>query len=206
MAGSGLVLVGYVLIHMLANLQIFAGAAAIDGYARGLRQRPILLWSVRALLAAAFTAHVVLAAQLARIKRAARPVRYRARASWRAHPAARSLIWSGALLAVFLVVHLANLTWGTLHPGFTPLAVHHNVVTLFRVRLASALYVVAVLALGLHVAHGAWSLLQSLGLIAGDGSRVLRIGARILAAALTAGFLAVVVAASAGALSVGGAP
>jgi succinate dehydrogenase / fumarate reductase cytochrome b subunit len=206
MAATGLVLVGYVLVHMAANLQIFAGAAAIDGYARGLRERPVLLWSVRALLAAAFAAHVVVAVQLARRKQAARPVRYRVGPGIGAHPAARSMIWTGALLAVFLVVHLANLTWGTLHPRFVPLAVYHNVVALFRVRPVAVFYGVAVLALGLHVAHGAWSLFQSLGVTARGGSAALRIGARVAAAALVAGLLAVVLAAATGALPAGGAP
>ena len=60
-AASGLVLCGYVLVHMLANLQIFAGGGRLDAYARGLRAAPVLLWSVRALLAAAFGVHVVVA-------------------------------------------------------------------------------------------------------------------------------------------------
>src|SRR5689334_11910300 len=71
-AASGLVLLGFVLAHMFANLQIFAGAGRIDAYARGLRAWPVLLWSVRALLVAAFGAHVVVALQLAARRRAAR--------------------------------------------------------------------------------------------------------------------------------------
>src|SRR5215831_9211926 len=71
-AASGLVLCGYVLAHMLANLQIFAGGGRIDAYARGLRASPVLLWSVRALLAAAFGVHVVVALQLAARRRKAR--------------------------------------------------------------------------------------------------------------------------------------
>ena len=206
MAASGLVLVGYLLVHMAANLQIFAGPAAIDGYARALRQRPVLLWSVRALVAAAFAAHVAVAAQLARLKHAARPVQYRVRRGAGAHPAARTMVWTGALLAVFLAVHLANLTWGRLHPSFVPLAVHHNLVTLLRLRPVAVFYGVAVAALGVHVAHGAWSLFQSLGVTAAGRSAALRIGARVAAAALVAGLLAVVLAASAGALPSGGAP
>src|SRR3954463_7191511 len=71
-AASGLVLCGYVLVHMVANLQIFAGAARLDAYARGLRAAPVLLWSVRALLATAFGVHVVVALQLAARRRRAR--------------------------------------------------------------------------------------------------------------------------------------
>src|SRR5438477_10455037 len=71
-AASGLVWLGFVLANMFANLQIFAGGGRIDAYARGLRASPVLLWSVRALLAAAFGAHVVVALQLAARRRAAR--------------------------------------------------------------------------------------------------------------------------------------
>jgi succinate dehydrogenase / fumarate reductase cytochrome b subunit len=108
------------------------------------------------------------------------------------------MLASGLVLAVFVVVHLGNLTWGIWHPGFIPHAVHDNVVALFRVRAWSAVYVVAVAALALHAAHGAWSAPQSLGLTPERGAPGLRRLARGASIAVAAGLLAVVVAVLAG--------
>lgn len=192
LAASGLVLLGFVVVHMLANLQMFAGAARIDGYARSLRQVPVLLWSARAVLLGAFLAHVVIAAQLAAIKRAARPVAYRRRWQLPAGVPARSMLWTGLLLALFVPVHLANLTWGLWHPRFVAGHVYANVVTLFQRVPAAAFYAVAMVALGLHVAHGGWSLWQSLGLNGPATSRGLRGGARVLAVVVAAGMLSII--------------
>jgi succinate dehydrogenase / fumarate reductase cytochrome b subunit len=199
-AASGLVLCGYVLVHMLANLQIFAGHARIDAYARGLRASPLLLWSVRAVLAVAFVVHVVVALQLAARRHAARPISYLGRAPRGPGWMARGMLVSGVVLALFVVVHLANLTWGFLHPHFVHLAVYDNVVALFRVAHWSVLYVVAVAALALHAAHGAWSAPQSLGLTPERGVPRLRPVARAAAIAVAAGFLAVIVAVVSGGL------
>jgi succinate dehydrogenase / fumarate reductase cytochrome b subunit len=244
-AASGLVLLGFVLAHMFANLQIFAGGGRIDAYARGLRASPVLLWSVRALLAAAFGAHVVVALQLAARRRAARgrvaragvartslvpsppplPIpsppsageRVRVRGVRRRRAprlarsalsltlsrrrergsdllAARAMLASGLVLAVFVLVHLANLTWGVWHPSFVPLAVHHNVVALFKVRAWSAFYLIALVALAIHAAHGAWSAPQSLGITPERGAPGFRRLARGAAVVIATGLFAVVVA------------
>jgi succinate dehydrogenase / fumarate reductase cytochrome b subunit len=104
------------------------------------------------------------------------------------------MLATGVVLAVFVLVHLANLTWGIWHPGFVPLAVHHNVVALFRVRAWSAFYLIALVALAVHAAHGAWSAPQSLGLTPERGAPGLRHLARGAAIAVATGLLAVVVA------------
>jgi succinate dehydrogenase / fumarate reductase cytochrome b subunit len=200
MAASGVVLVGFVVVHMLANLQIFGGRARLDGYARSLREAPVLLWSVRALLAAAFVAHVGVGAQLAARKRAARPVAARVGAGLLGRPLARTMLWTGGLLGAFVVVHLANLTWGVWHPRFVPLAPYENVVALLRSAPASAFYLAAALALGLHVAHGGASLFLSLGLASARRERALRVAARALAAVVAGGLAAAVVAVVVGAV------
>jgi succinate dehydrogenase / fumarate reductase cytochrome b subunit len=198
MAASGLVLLGFVIVHMLANLQMFAGPGRIDGYARSLREMPLLLWSARALLVLAFVVHVIIAAQLAAARRAARPVAYRRRWDVGAAAPARSMLWTGVVLAAFVLVHLANLTWGAWHPRFVPGDVYGNVVRLFRGAPAVVFYTVAMLALGLHVAHGSFSLWQSLGLNGPTTSRALRRGARLLAVAVACGLLSIVSAAALG--------
>jgi succinate dehydrogenase / fumarate reductase cytochrome b subunit len=194
MAATGFVLVGFVLTHMLANLQIFAGPDQLNGYARGLREAPVLLWAVRALLAVAFTAHVVIAVQLTMVKRAARPVGYRQRQPRDPALAPRSMLFSGVLLLVFLLVHLANLTWGNLHPRFVHLDAYGNVVALFGIVPVGIYYVLSVFTLGVHVAHGAWSMFQSLGLNTIETSPGLKRAAKVLSAVTVAGMSAVVVA------------
>jgi succinate dehydrogenase / fumarate reductase cytochrome b subunit len=193
MAVSGLVLVGFVVVHLVANLQIFAGAPRLDAYARALHGASWLLWGGRVVLVLAFVLHVVTAIDLARIQRAARPVDYRHRRERRGSLASRTMLPSGVLLAVFVVVHLANLTWGNLHPHFVPLAAGQNVVRLFRFAPASVFYLIALPALGLHVGHGARSLFQSLGVSRAGHSA----GPRRLAAALgvitVLGFASIVV-------------
>ncbi len=198
LAVSGLVLIGFVVVHMLANLQIFpmlGGHDRLDGYARALHGAPALLWGARAVLAGCALAHVAFAVQLWRRQRAARPMRYHRRPDLQASLASRTMIVSGALLAVFVPVHLANLTWGWLHPRFVPLAAYENVVALFRSVPVSIFYLLALAALALHLAHGAASLFPSLGLGASPRAALRR---RRLAAgfgvAIAAGFASVVLA------------
>jgi succinate dehydrogenase / fumarate reductase cytochrome b subunit len=104
------------------------------------------------------------------------------------------MLATGLVLGLFVVVHLANLTWGIWHPSFVPLAVHHNVVALFHVRAWGVFYLVALAALAIHAAHGAWSAPQSLGLTPERGAPGLRRLARGAAVAIATGLFAVVLA------------
>ena len=202
LAVSGAGLLVFVFAHMLANLQIFAvfgGRAGLDGYARALHGAPLLLWGARAALAVCAATHLLIAAQLTGIKRAARPVPYRTRTDLRASVASRTMGVSGVVLALFVPIHLANLTWGNLHPHFVALAAYQNVVSLLRLAPVSAFYLVAMLALGLHLGHGARSLFASLGMGASrGGARALRLLAQGVGLATVAGFVAVVVAVAVG--------
>jgi succinate dehydrogenase / fumarate reductase cytochrome b subunit len=206
LAVTGFGLLVFVFAHMVGNLQIFpafGGRDRLDGYARALRAVPVLLWGARAGLVGCFVVHLVLAAQLTRIKRAARPVRYRARKDLQATLASRTMTASGVVLALFVPIHLANLTFGTLHPRFVPLAAHDNVVALFRgfpaSVLATGFYLVALGALGLHLAHGCWSLFQSLGIgPLSWGAGALRRLAQGVGVATVVGLVSVVVAVAAG--------
>ena len=71
----------------------------------------------------------------------------------------------GVLIALFVLYHLAHLTWGPswAHSDFVPGDVYHNVVAGFSVWWVSAFYIVAQIALGFHLYHGLWSLFQTLG-------------------------------------------
>lgn len=170
MAGSGVLLFGFVLLHMLGNLKLYQGADKMNAYAEWLRElgspalpHSGLLWLLRLGLLVAVLAHVVSATQLTVTNLRARPRRYRRLTTIQASYAARTMRWGGVIIALFVLYHLAHFTWGTVHPDFAPGNVYQNVVKGFQVKWVSGFYVVAQVALGLHLYHGLWSLFQSLG-------------------------------------------
>ncbi|MFC7617049.1 succinate dehydrogenase cytochrome b subunit [Actinokineospora soli] len=191
MAVTGLILLAYVVVHMLGNLKAFAGPDSFDGYGRFLREflAPVLghggfLWIVRVVLLAAVVAHIAAAVSLTRQARRARPVGYAVRP--KGGYAARTMRWGGVIVALFVVYHLLDLTAGVLNPHGVPGEIHANVVAGFAHWYVVAAYTVAVVALGFHIRHGAWSALRSLGLRVSAQPAALA-----LAVAVTAGFLSV---------------
>jgi len=198
MAATGVVLFAFVVGHMLGNLQIYLGAERLNHYAALLRGAPALVWGVRAVLAFSVAVHVVAAVQLFLAGRHGRPVKY-ARRTWvAADYAARTMVWSGPIIAAFLAYHLLHFTTGTLHPSFVAEDVYHNVVAGFRAAPVAAFYIAANLLLGYHLYHGMWSLFQSLGIShpAYDGAR--KAAAAAVAVAIAAGNVSIPVAVLAG--------
>ncbi len=166
MAVSGFVLFGFVIAHMLGNLQVYLGPGPINEYGESLRHllHGAGLWVARGGLLVAAALHVWSAASLSLQNRAARPQGYRKQAWSQSSYASRTMRWSGVILLVFIVYHLLHFTVGSVHPDFVPGDVYHNFVVGFRVPLVSGFYVVAMLLLGMHLYHGVWSMLQTLGL------------------------------------------
>jgi succinate dehydrogenase / fumarate reductase, cytochrome b subunit len=166
MAVTGVVLVGFVIGHMVGNLQVYLGPEAMNHYADFLREflHGAGLWIARAGLLLAASLHVWAATSLTLTSRAARPVGYRELQHRESTYASRTMRWSGPILLLFVVYHLLHLTFGTVHPSFVEGDAYHNFVTGFRSVPVSLAYVAAMLALGLHLYHGTWSMLQSLGL------------------------------------------
>jgi len=164
MAVSGLLMVGFVIGHVAGNLLAFGGPTRLNAYSAFLHGTGELLWVVRAVLLTAVVAHIIAAAQLTAIERASRPIGYARRRYQAATLASRTIRWGGVLLAVFIVFHLLHLTTGTVHPDYHEGDVYHNLVTGLAVPWVGAFYVVAMLALGLHLYHGAWSAFRTLGL------------------------------------------
>ena len=119
---------------------------------------------IAVLLLLAVGLHIWAAVTLARENRAARPVGYRRLQHQSSDYASRTMVWSGPLLALFVIYRLLHLTTGQAHENYIPGDVYHNVVNSFRVWPIAAVYAVANAALGFHVYHGAWSLLQTLGI------------------------------------------
>ncbi len=172
MAVTGIVLFGFVLVHMLGNLKVYQGREVFNHYAVGLRDigSPFFphegaLWVVRVILLIAVLLHILAAYQLTIMNWAARPIGYEERQYIRAGYSARTMRWSGVFLAIFIVFHLAHLTFGAswAHPDFIPSDAYHNFVTGFTNWAVVAFYIAAQIFLGLHIYHGVWSLFQSLG-------------------------------------------
>lgn len=191
MAVTGLLLVAFVIGHMLGNLQMFAGAEAMNRYAALLRSTGELLWMARAGLLIAAVLHIVAAIQLTRINRAARPTAYTKLEPAVSTIASRTMRLGGIVLAAFIVFHLGHFTTGSFHPAFNHTGVYGNVIIGFRSPWVVLFYVVAMVFLGLHLFHGAWSGFRTLGLSKPSPTPIHRTVALWLAVAVWAGFTVV---------------
>lgn len=201
MAVTGLILVLFVIGHMAGNLQVFIGSAKMNAYAAFLKGTGELLWLVRIALFLALVLHVLMAWQLTRMKRAARPVDYSSRQPQVSTLASRTMRWGGVLLLVFIVFHILHFTTGTvfprasrpdtLYPAFSETDVYGNVVSAFRVPWVVAFYVVSMLFLMLHLFHGAWSSVRTLGLVKPSQHPLKRRAATIIALVVWLGFTAI---------------
>lgn len=164
MALTGIILFGYVVGHLLGNLQIYAGPERINNYATFLHATPSLLWGTRLLLLISVTLHIVASVQLTRLKHEARPIGYVKKENPHSSYASRTMIWSGLIVAAFVVYHLMDFTYGvtnTMH--YKELNVYGNVVWGFRRIPVATAYIVAMLLLGMHLYHGLFSMFQSIG-------------------------------------------
>jgi len=179
---------------MLGNLQVFAGPEKINAYAALLKSNPALLWTARTVLIVAVILHIIVAYQLARISQRSRPLGYK---RWRAvgsDLASRTMRWTGPIVGLFIIYHLLHFTTGTLHPAFNERDVYHNVISGFQVWYVSIIYIVAMLALSLHLYHGAWSSVRTLGAAGARPHPLHRPVAMVLAVALWLGFSLVPIA------------
>jgi succinate dehydrogenase / fumarate reductase cytochrome b subunit len=170
MAGTGLILFGWIFLHMVGNLKLYLGPVHLNEYAHWLRAlgtpampETFALWITRVILLVCVVLHIHAATVLTIMNREARPVGYRDRDYPSATYASRTMRWGGVIIALFVIYHLLHLTTGTVHHSFIKDDVYHNVVTGFRVWWVSAVYIIANLALGLHLYHGLWSMFASLG-------------------------------------------
>jgi succinate dehydrogenase / fumarate reductase cytochrome b subunit len=193
---TGLIWVGFVILHSLGNLLVFRGSAAINSYSHFLKSTGELLWALRALLFLALVLHVIAAIQLTRQSRAARPIGYAKREPQVATIASRTMRWGGALLLIFIVVHILHFTTGNIRPAgvFSTEDVYGNVVTSFRIWWVALFYVVAMIALGLHLFHGAWSSVRSIGVSPASPQPLHRRLSLVIAVFVWAAFTAIPVA------------
>jgi succinate dehydrogenase / fumarate reductase cytochrome b subunit len=201
MAVTGVIVFGFVVVHMLGNLQVFLGPAKLNGYAALLKSSPAFLWAFRGTLLVAVFLHILSATQLTLQSWAARPQGYVVQKFRETTYAARTMRWGGPIIALFVVYHLLHLTTGQLHPTapfFDGHDVYNNVVHGFQVPWVAALYLVAVSFVALHLYHGVWSMLQTLGAAHPKYNRWRRVFAVVFAELVWAGMVAVPLAVLAG--------
>src|SRR3954469_8964134 len=196
MGVTGLIGVAFVVLHSLGNLLVFRGAPAINSYSHFLKSTGELLWGLRIVLILAVILHVTAAVQLTRQSRAARPTGYVKREPQVATVASRTMRWGGALLLVFIVLHILHFTTGAIRPAgvFSSADVYANIVSSFRIWWVALFYVIAMIALGFHLFHGAWSSVRSLGVSPASPQPLHRRISMVIAIFVWAAFTAVPVA------------
>jgi succinate dehydrogenase / fumarate reductase, cytochrome b subunit len=170
MAFTGIVLFGFIVLHMVGNLKVLLGPEELNDYGRFLRTvgypavpNKTALWAVRLVLLFAVIVHMVAAFQTWAQSRNARAVGYRKLDDLSFSYASRTMRWGGVIILLFVVYHLLHFTTGTLHPSFVEGDVYHNFVAGFQNPLVLFVYLVAQAALCLHLYHGLWSVTQTLG-------------------------------------------
>jgi succinate dehydrogenase / fumarate reductase cytochrome b subunit len=171
MAVSGLIFIGYVLLHMYGNLKAFAGHDAFNEYAHHLRTigEPMLphaglLWIIRVVLIIAVVVHVYAAFTLWQRAHKARTVKYVVKKHTGATFASRMMRWGGVTLLLFIIWHLLNFTVGKVNVAGGPTNDPYNlIVDSFSTWWLTLIYLVAMAMLGAHLHHGIWSAAQTLG-------------------------------------------
>jgi succinate dehydrogenase / fumarate reductase cytochrome b subunit len=205
MAITGLIWFGYLILHLWGNLKIFAGPTFLNDYAAWLRTvgDPLfgfsqILWLVRIILIPAFIVHMWAAISLTTRDRASRPQRYALRKNVESTFASRTMIYGGVFIVLFVIYHLLDFTFGQANPSYQEGNVYHNVVASFQRWPVVLFYILAMIAVGLHLLHGVWSLFQTLGWNTTRANRGIRNFATFAALVLTLGNISIPLAVLAG--------
>ena len=203
MAVTGLIGIGYVIVHMAGNLMAFGGREKLNNYSAFLKGPGLeILWVIRVVLIAAVVLHVLVAYQLTRLARSARPVSYKKRDPQVSTISSRTMRWGGVFLLAFIVFHLLHFTlrdvdpagWANRFDASGHYDLYGNIVASFRIWWVSMVYLVAMVFLGLHLWHGVWSFGRSLGVDQQSEQPLRRRVAPILAIVVWLGFSIIPVA------------
>lgn len=202
MAVTGLALLGFVVAHLLGNLQVFAGQEVFNAYAAFLKGLGPLLWLARIGLLAVLVAHIASALALWKLNAAARPERYKHENTVQASAASLYMMQSGTVIFIFVLIHLLHFTLGYLQPEHFSLvdaAGRHDVYSMlihgFQNKVYVAVYVIAMCFLGLHLSHAISSMFQTLGI---DGPRITPIvgcAAKLISVGIVLGYSVIPLAA-----------
>lgn len=202
MAATALMLFGFVVGHLLGNLQIFLGPGALNAYALSLRDHLGLLWAARVVLLAALVLHVATAVHLTRKNRMARPDRYVLQRYPHSDVAARAMLLTGWLILAFVLFHLAHYTFCWIHPEYAALEWTapdgrrgHDVYTMtvlgFQSPLIVLIYIAAQVVLAMHLSHGLSSVVQTFGFKTHRNERAVNKIGPVLAGAIFVGFVSI---------------
>ncbi len=196
MAVTGVMLFGFVVGHLAGNLQIFEGPEKINHYAALLKSLGALLWITRIVLLVAVVLHIWSSFQLWILQREARPIKYTKKVNIHSTYASRTMMCSGPIILAFVLFHLAQFTFGAVHPGapFDEHNVYNNVVLGFAVWPVSLFYVIAMTMLCYHLYHGLWSMFQSLGISHPVYTPWSRLFAKVFAILIAIGYISIPVA------------
>jgi succinate dehydrogenase cytochrome b subunit len=200
MAVTGFILFGFVVGHLLGNLQIYLPPEKINHYAVLLRAVPELLWGVRIILLVSVILHIWSSFQLWSLQRRARPIPYVKKVNAHSTYASRTMMWSGPIILAFLIFHLLHFTFGVVHPGgpFVEGNVYNNVITGFQFWPVSLFYIIAMVLLCYHLYHGLWSMFQSLGFSHPVYMPWIKTAAKIIAILIAIGNISIPIAVLAG--------
>ncbi len=196
MAVTGIIFLLFVLAHMYGNLKALSGQTAYDDYAHHLRVlgEPMLpysgfLWIMRIGLIVSLVLHVWAATSLTRRKRAARSQKYVMKKAVSSTLSSRTMMWGGLALLLFIVFHILQFTTLTIEVGGSFDSPHERFVAAFEVWWLVAIYVVAMIALGMHLRHGIWSAVQTLGWSNRTRQPAIKATALVVALIIVVGFL-----------------
>jgi succinate dehydrogenase / fumarate reductase, cytochrome b subunit len=205
MAVTGFMLFGFLLGHLIGNLQIFLPPEKINHYAALLKSAPALLWGVRLTLLTAVVLHITASVQLWLLQNEARPVKYVKKENLNSSYASRTMLWSGPIIGAFIIFHLLHFTLGSVHPNFDEHNVYNNVIIGFQQVPVSIFYIIAMTMLCFHLYHGLWSMFQSLGINHPRYTPLLKRFSAVFAFLIAVGNISIPVAVLAGILKVPGA-
>ncbi len=198
MALTGIIFIGFLMGHLLGNLQIFEGREAVNAYAALLKSMPKLLWTVRIGLILSLVLHVWTSIRLTLHNRAARPVAYAQNHPVSATLSSRTMMLSGLVVLAFVLYHLAHFTFTITHPEFADFHdstgrhdVYGMMVLGFQSTYVSAFYVLAQILLCMHLSHGFSSAPQTLGMMNGTWAACVRRSGRALAVLIAAAYISI---------------
>jgi len=194
-AVTGIVFLLYVIAHMIGNLKVFFGIETFDAYSQHLREigeaifgYEGVLWGIRVVLVGSVVLHMWAAFSLWYQAKKARPIGYQHRQRWEGSYAARTMRWGGVIIALFVIWHILDLTTGTVNPLGGDESAYLKLVASFDRWYVALFYILAVVALGLHIRHGLWSAIQTFGANSALKQNALKTFAFVVAAVITIGF------------------
>ncbi len=200
MSVTGFAMIAFVLMHLLGNTTIYHGPDGINTYAKAIHRFTSLVWAFRLTLLAMFSLHVFYGIQLTLENRAAKPQGYVVNGNIQTTFAGRNMIWTGLLLAAFIVYHLLQFTFQVTNPDIAARShpdamgrpdVFSMVVLSFRNFFISSVYIIAMCSLGLHLSHSIQSLFQTIGLNGEKSFPAIRKGGTLVAIIIFIGFAAI---------------